>query len=161
MLVATFVPVAVLVAPAWRETARDPAGRQAWRKDLYVIDAPGAARMLRHGERILFVDVRERKEHLEYRIPGSRCLPVRALRHADLREFLEADLVIPYCWKDLRGFEGARILRQRGVDHVGLLEGFGFNAWEAAGFPFAGTASGLSDAEALDRLGRMRLDRHR
>jgi hypothetical protein len=42
---------------------------------------------------------------------------------------------------------------------VALLEGYGLNAWEKAGLPFAGKHMGMGDAEALTALRELDLRR--
>lgn len=70
----------------------------------------------------------------------------------DASIYADADLVIPYCLKDFRGFEGAKKLQAQGLDNVGLVEGFGINAWKRAELPIAGSQPARSDAEAIRQL---------
>ena len=108
--------------------------------------------MMRLGRRVILVDVREEPEYAEYHIPGALLAPVRHLHDISLETFRDADLVIPYCYKDLRGFEAVQVLSRRGVQNLGLFEGFGIQAWERAGLPTAGTYSGLDEAGATRKL---------
>ena len=148
----TLAAMAGLTAPAVRESLRNPAETRAWRRDLYVVQPRLVARLLREGRRVVFVDAREAEEFAQAHLPTALSVPLRRVADMDLSACRDADLVIPYCLKDLRGFEAAKILRARGLANVGLFEGFGLYSWEAAGLPLAGTWSGWSDAQALQEL---------
>ena len=140
---------ATLAFPAARETLRAPAVGARAASEV----SPGdAAARLAAGERIVFVDVREPAEFAEFHIPGARSMPLRQLHTADLAELSEASLVIPYCLKDFRGADGARILQRRGLTNVTRLAGFGVKAWKGAGLPLAGRPPLPDDAAALEQL---------
>lgn len=72
------------------------------------------------------LDVSEREENIMGEIPGSVNIPVGELRQR-LSE-LEKKPYIVYCRVGLRGYIGARILRQHGFDVVNL-DG-GFKTWQ-------------------------------
>ncbi len=153
--VAGLLGAGLLCLPGIRESLRPEGARESWRNDYYVVQAGDVARRILGGEsKIVLLDIREREEFDEFRIPDplSVRIALRDLPTADLKGFREADLVIPYCLKDLRGFEGAKILRQRGLENVGIFEGFGIYAWENAGLPTCGTFNGKSDEAALSEL---------
>lgn len=144
---------ALLSWPAVREARRLPEGADAWKRDYFAILPRDLARMMATGEsRVIVVDTREDAEYADYHIPFALRIPVRDIPGADLRDLKKADLVICYCVKDLRGFEAARLLQQRGVANAGLIDGFGIYAWESAGLPVAGIYSGLTDEEAMKRI---------
>ncbi len=148
----TLTTSGALLTPPILEACRSGEQREAWRNDLLVIKASDVAEMIRLGSRVVLVDVREEPEYAEYHIPGALLAPVRQLHDIPLETFRNADLVLPYCYKDLRGFEAARVLERRGVGNLGLFEGFGIRAWEKAGLPTAGTYSGLDEAAATRQL---------
>ncbi|GEM_PF-1792855 len=154
-LAATLAGAVLFALPGIREQFRSPGQKEAWRRDCYVVKPEEAARRILQGQgKVVLLDVREKEEYDEFHIPGPLCLRItlRDLPTADLTPFQDADLVIPYCLKDLRGFEGAKILRQRGILNVGVFEKFGIYSWENAGFPTAGTANGKSDEQAMQEL---------
>lgn len=100
------------------------------------------------GDKVVFVDVREPQEFAEGHIPGAINIPQRDLPKQ--REALQrADLVIPYCNMDFRGFYAVEDLRQLGVDNIALMQERGLYGWRDQGLPVAGGAGGLSDPEAL------------
>ena len=103
------------------------------------------------GRKVVFVDVREPAEYDEFRIPGAVNLQLRAVTPEHTSQFNDADLVIPYCVKDFRGFEMARSLAELGVKNVGIMQPYGIAGWRHLGLPVAGQ-DGLTDAEALDEL---------
>ncbi len=159
VLAASLALSGALVAPALRGAYRDPALREAWRSGLLVVDPLVPARMAAMGYgKVVFLDIREEEEHAEYRIPGSRLARPHLLLEADLSDLMDADLVIPHCNKDLRGFEAARILQRRGVPNVALLDGFGLTAWSAAGLPIVGSWNGWTDEQGLWALQGMDLE---
>ena len=77
------------------------------------------------------------------------CFDVRDTAAMDVASLADADLVVPYCLKDFRGFEGAKTLHGLGVPNVGLLKGHGIKSWEKAGLPEAGEDLGVLDEEGL------------
>ena len=151
-LLGTTCVIGLLLFPAIRETTRATEG--TWRAEVRVVDAHDVVASIRRGEKILFLDVREPEEFDEFHLPGAVSVPLRSLakRLSSIEGIHEADLVIPYCLKDFRGFEAARFLQKNGVENVGILEDFGVRAWKRAGLPMAGTDSGLDDAEAKRRM---------
>jgi len=138
-----------IAAPAIAETVRWAKGARG-ESPIRRIPPNEAAAMAAEG-RLVFVDVREGPEYEEFHLPNSIHIPLRDLPHTDLAVLGHAELVVPYCLKDFRGFEGARVLARRGI-HVALLEGYGVSAWKKAGLPLAGEAVGRTDPEAAKVL---------
>jgi rhodanese-related sulfurtransferase len=139
---------------------------QASGSDLAETDAIGRISTAELCERIasgrpaIFVDVREPEEFAEEHIPHSVHMPVREMDERARVEIGEHELVVPYCLKDFRGFEGARRLVGLGFPQVRLLEGLGIRGWKAEGLPTAGDVVGRSDdvawQETLARCEEMR-----
>ena len=150
----TLLAWAWMAAPALRETRLDPGEREAWRREILVVDPAQVAAFLAAGDRrIVILDIREAPEFARDHVPTALNVPLRDVPGMDLADCLQADLVIPYCLKDLRGFEAARVLRERGVPNVALFEGFGLAGWsDAANLPLAGARSGMDDAAVLEKL---------
>lgn len=90
---------------------------------------------LEQGKRVVFIDVRETEEFLEDHIPGAMNIKIREIADYDINELTEADIVIPYCVKDFRGFEMARLLKQRGLQQVVLMKPYGLKGWLDSGLP--------------------------
>lgn len=103
------------------------------------------------GDKVVFIDTREPDEFEEGHIPGAINIKLRDIGGELPPEVINADVVVPYCVKDFRGFEVAKRLKQRGVKTVGLMNPWGISGWNATGFPVAGTR-GLKEHEALQRL---------
>jgi len=102
-------------------------------------------------KKVVFVDTREPSEFAEQHIPGAINVPFRDIANSDLELLRDADLVIPYCIKDFRGFEAARRFGEHGVSKVSLLEPFGLAGWLQKGLPVAGDR-GLSEQKAAEQL---------
>jgi len=102
-------------------------------------------------KKVVFVDTREPSEFAEQHIPGAINVPFRDIANSDLDLLRDADLVIPYCIKDFRGFEAARRFGEHGVSKVSLLEPFGLAGWLEKGLPVAGD-NGLSEQKAAEQL---------
>jgi rhodanese-related sulfurtransferase len=152
---AAFLLAAILAVPALAETVRKARGETPV-SPFRSIPPREAATLALEG-RLVFVDVRERPEYEEFHLPNAVHVPLRDLAEMDLDPLRGAEIVVPYCLKDFRGFEGARALARRGVPGVALLEGFGVSAWKKANLPLAGEAFGRSDSEAAGLL-RARLE---
>lgn len=131
------------------ESLRAEEARRAWTQDYQEVAPRDVAQMILDGKRVVFVDVREPQEFAEAHIPGARSIPVRDTAAVDPADLADADLVLPYCLKDFRGFEGAKTLQGLGVPNVGLLKGHGIKSWEKAGLPEAGAVPGVLDEEGL------------
>lgn len=103
------------------------------------------------GEHLVFVDVREPEEFAEGHIPGALNVPQRefSARRGEIPE--GADLVIPYCNLDFRGFVAARELEALDVGPVALMQERGIEGWRAQGLPVV-EPGGLTDDEAAARL---------
>ncbi len=140
-----------LACPALVETLRGR-NRQEWKDFTPTIAPEKAAAMIAQGKKVVFVDVREAEEHEEFHIPGSLHITLPDLHSADPKQFAGADAVIAYCLKDFRGWEGCKILAERGVKNVMILEGFGTRAWAKKKLPLAGRFPGTTDEEALAEI---------
>ncbi len=115
-------------------------------------------RIVRAGEAVYFIDVREPGEYAEEHIPGAVNIPRAQLDEAT-QLFPKDALLIPHCKMDFRGFIVARTLRELGFIRVGLMQERGLEGWRRSGLPVAGSRVGLSDAEALERLAWIPLER--
>jgi rhodanese-related sulfurtransferase len=105
---------------------------------------------LQQGQKVIFVDVREPEEFAEAHIPGAINVQIRDLPDFNFSSINHADLVVPYCIKDFRGFEMARLLKQHGVNNVALLRPYGFKGWKTIGMPT--TNAKTSEDMALKQL---------
>ena len=87
------------------------------------------------GKRVIFVDTREAGEYDEAHLPGAVLLRLRDVNSETVKQFADADLVVPYCVKDFRGFEVAKAIKREGVEHVVTLSPNGLKGWLSAGLP--------------------------
>lgn len=103
------------------------------------------------GKKVVFVDTREDEEFSEVHLPGAQILRLRDVNAESVKRFLDADLVVPYCVKDFRGFEVAKSMKQLGVKHVATLSPNGLKGWLKAGLPVvkAGASTEQQAAQAL------------
>ena len=121
------------------------------RPSIPMIPIDKVVEELGNDKKVVFVDTREPSEFEEQHIPGAINLPFRDIAKADLSLLEDADIVVPYCIKDFRGFEAARRLQELGVEKVSLLDPFGLAGWREKKLPVAGE-KGLTESEALSIL---------
>jgi phage shock protein E len=107
---------------------------------------------IQEGRPPIFVDVREPEEYAEEHLPGAVSMPIREMSDRARSTLGSSDVVVPYCLKDFRGFEGARRLRELGFEDVRLMQKLGINGWKAAGLPTAGAVPDRSDDEVVAEL---------
>ena len=103
------------------------------------------------GKQVIFLDTRETEEFNETHLPGAQLLRLRDVNGENAHDLLEADLVVPYCVKDFRGFEVAKALKRHGVNRVATLSPNGLKGWLAAGLPVARFGE-MDDAQAIEKL---------
>ena len=106
---------------------------------------------LRLGRKVVFIDTREQLEFAEYHIPGAIRHPLREIDGELAAMLSSADLVIPYCVKDFRGYEAARRLQALGVHQVAIMNPYGVKGWRQAGLPVV-LPEGPNDGEAYEAL---------
>lgn len=87
------------------------------------------------GSKVVFVDTREEQEFDEVHLPGALQLRLRDVSRQSIQPLVDADLVIPYCIKDFRGFEVASAMRRLGLRQVATLSPNGLKGWLQAGLP--------------------------
>jgi len=103
------------------------------------------------GKRVVFVDTREDEEYEEVHLPGARLLRLRDINQKSVQVFADADLIVPYCVKDFRGFEVAKSIKQLGLNQVATLSPNGLKGWLSANLPV--TKLGASnDGQATEAL---------
>ena len=103
------------------------------------------------GKKVVFVDTREDEEFNEAHLPGAQILRLRDVNAESVKRFLDADLVVPYCVKDFRGFEVAKSMRRLGVEHVATLSPNGLKGWLKAELPVV-RAERSSEQQAAQAL---------
>jgi molybdopterin/thiamine biosynthesis adenylyltransferase/rhodanese-related sulfurtransferase len=135
------------VMPSYRELL------QQLRAEIEEVDAAGARELLTSDEPPLLVDIRERDEWTEGRIPGAVHVP---RGHLESRiEQASPDRSRPillYCSAGNRSVFGAKALEELGYENVTSLAG-GFNDWKRNGFP-------TELPRSLDGAKRRRYSRH-
>ena len=103
------------------------------------------------GEKIIFVDARESDEFAEFHIPNAVNLQLREVDAAAAEKLADADLVVPYCVKDFRGYEVARAFQKVGLHKVAIMNPYGIKGWRQASLPVAGKLA-LTEDEAARQL---------
>lgn len=117
------------------EGDRNPVGEVAEMATAKLLEA------INRGDEVIFVDVREPGEFGEGHIPGALNIPIYQLDGIDddvMSRLKQADYVVPYCIKDFRGFEMAKILERRGVDNSVIMNPYGLKGWRQQQLPLAG-----------------------
>jgi rhodanese-related sulfurtransferase len=111
------------------------------------------------GEAPLLVDVRERAEFAERRIPGAILLPLSGLAEDHQALPMDRPLII-HCASGKRSQAAGEFLSRHGYSDVSNLEG-GILAWQKAGLPTVegtpapgeGELPSAADGLRADRLG--------
>lgn len=96
------------------------------------VPARTAIEMLRRGDDVLWVDVREQHEWNLFRIPGAVHIPLGTLGEVAAKRIPVARRVVVYCARGGRAATAARTLAALGYADVASLEG-GLSAWVGAG----------------------------
>ena len=109
------------------------------------------------GKRVIFVDTREAEEYDEVHLPGAILLRLRDVNSETVKQFADADLVVPYCVKDFRGFEVAKAIKRKGIEQVVTLSPNGLKGWLAAGLP-ATRPEETSEQESIEALMRCAME---
>lgn len=128
-------------------------------KDAYIeqFSHEDILREISLGKKVVFVDTREDEEYDEVHLPGAQILRLRDVSEESVKTYMDADLVVPYCVKDFRGFEVAKSMKRLGVNRVATLSPNGLKGWLQASLPVAhGVAA--SDQEAVDALMRCSME---
>jgi len=85
--------------------------------------------MIDHGDKFLFLDVREKWEFDTTRIEGSELIPMREVP-GNLARIEAADQVVVFCHHGIRSLDVAAWLRSQGVEDVRSMAG-GIDRWSA------------------------------
>jgi rhodanese-related sulfurtransferase len=85
--------------------------------------------ILKRGDELLLVDVREPWEHETARIEGSILIPLRAIPD-NISRLADPLPVVVYCHHGIRSFDAAAWLRSQGIDGVRSMSG-GIERWSA------------------------------
>lgn len=142
-------PEAVSLVP---DRACETGGESASGRNL-VAELPADVVLSRidAGEKVVFVDAREPNEFAEFHIPNAVSLQLRDVDAAAAEKLADADLVVPYCVKDFRGYEVARAFQKVGLHKVAIMNPYGIKGWRQAGLPVAGKLA-LTEDEAARQL---------
>ena len=101
-------------------------------EDLYanMEVAPGEVKdMLARGEKLFFVDVREKWEYDTTHIEGSVLIPLREIP-ANLPRLEAASELVLFCHHGMRSLDAAAWLRSQGVEGARSMAG-GIDRWSA------------------------------
>lgn len=85
--------------------------------------------LLARGEKIFFVDVREKWEYDTARIEGTTLIPMREIP-ANLARLEEAGKIVLFCHHGMRSLDAAAWLRSQGVEGARSMAG-GIERWAA------------------------------
>ena len=110
------------------------------------------------GKKVVFLDAREDSEYIESHIPGAINVKLRDVDENVSRRYKDADIVIPYCIKDFRGYEVARALAKYGLNNAVIMRPFGLKGWNTLKLPLAGDKA-LTEQQAAEKLQQCALDK--
>jgi rhodanese-related sulfurtransferase len=113
-----------------------------------MLDHVQILREISLGKKIVFIDTREQEEFDEVHLPRGHLLRLRDVNQESMKQFLDADLVVPYCVKDFRGFEVAKAMKKYGIKRVATLSPNGLKGWLAAKLPVVNSEVSEEDAQA-------------
>lgn len=133
-----------ITAPDVSACAQSGESGSARAETVYEMPVRDVLDRIAEGQKVVFVDTRERAEFEEAHIPGAVHIPLRRIDEAG-QSLADADLVIPYCVKDFRGYEVARALSRQGIPDVAVLNPYGIRGWSQTGLPISGM-NGTDDA---------------
>jgi adenylyltransferase/sulfurtransferase len=126
---------------------------QQVKADVDEVDAPGAAALLDGPQAPALIDVRERDEWEEGKIPGAVHVPRGFLESRIEQVVPDRDTpIVVYCAGGSRSAFAAKTLGELGYTSVSSLAG-GYTEWKRAGFPWESPRS-------LDAAKRARYSRH-
>ena len=109
------------------------------------------------GKNIVFIDTREDEEYTEVHLPDAKLLRLREVNANTVKPFQNADLVVPYCVKDFRGFEVGRAMKEHGIQNVATLSPNGLKGWLKTGLPV--TQNGQTNEQpAIEQLMRCAME---
>jgi molybdopterin/thiamine biosynthesis adenylyltransferase/rhodanese-related sulfurtransferase len=133
--------------PSYRDLLRDA------KAEIEEIEATAAREQLEAPEPPVFVDVRERDDFDQGRIPGAIHI-VRGSLESRIESAVpdRAQPIVLYCGEGNRSAFGAKTLGDLGYEHVTSLAG-GFADWKRNGFP-------VDLPRTLDPTRRARYSRH-
>ncbi len=103
---------------------------QEW--TLTEIDATTVERWLKSGHAVL-IDVREREEFDEERIPGSTSIPLSSFDPCLLNGLIGTRVVVIHCLAGSRAQKAAEALARAGYAAPALIKD-GLLGWKSAGF---------------------------
>ncbi|HEX7002662.1 MAG TPA: rhodanese-like domain-containing protein [Trueperaceae bacterium] len=100
-------------------------------REAQQIDVQEARRRLESG--VKMIDVREPREHSEWRIPGAELLPMSEFLERYEEELPKDEELMIQCRTGSRSDQVARLLLDKGYRAVNVAGGI--VAWEGAGYP--------------------------
>ncbi len=92
------------------------------------------ARELYDQRREVWIDVREPAEWQQYRIPGTKLVPLNTLLLSPREHLKDAEGVVFYCAQGIRSAVACEVAAAVGVTRIYNVEG-GIIDWEAKGHP--------------------------
>jgi rhodanese-related sulfurtransferase len=101
-------------------------------KDIYAnmeVSPREVKDKLARGEKLFFVDVREKWEYDTSHIEGSELIPLREIP-SHLARLEAADEIVLFCHHGMRSLDAAAWLRSRGVEGARSMSG-GIDRWSA------------------------------
>lgn len=106
---------------------------------------------MQKGKKVVFLDAREAEEFVEGHIPGAINVKLRDVDEAVAQKYIDADIVVPYCVKDFRGYEVARSLYRYGNANAVIMQPFGLKGWSSLNLPLQGKLK-MSDNDAVKAM---------
>lgn len=147
-LISLVIMVTMLMVPA--EAVELPQTTKHW--DIPLLSKEEICQKINQGEKIIFVDTREKMEFDKEHLPRAINLNRDMIQGWGKQLLSKEAIIIPYCLKDFRGFAAASDLIDLGFENVYLLKERGLKGWKDNGLPTAGLEVQKADELAWSEL---------
>lgn len=145
--------ITTITLTAIAEVGELPQVTKHW--DIPLLSKEEVCQRINKGEKIFFVDTREKAEFDNEHLPRAINLNRHMIQSRGKQLLPKEAIIIPYCMKDFRGFAAAADLIDLGFKNVYLLKERGLQGWKHNGLPAAGEEAQMADEAAWIELAKI------